>query len=176
MNETYKSETAKYRHLTVPYCVGNGVDLGSGGDPVVPHAISVDLPEAEYAYYNSNQPHRGHLNFRGDARIMPFKDGTLDWVYSSHLLEDFLDWNPILDQWGAAIKRGGHLIILVPDRVKWNEAISRGQPPNCQHQHESHVGELTRYMLPRMFRTIMDCMAKPEDPEDYTIIYVGQKL
>lgn len=174
--EPYMSETAKHRGVTIQFCVGNGVDIGSGGDPVVPNAISIDLPEAEYKYYNSNQPHRGNLNFRCDGRLLPFKDETLDWVYSSHLLEDFLDWWPILTEWTRVLKRGGHLIILVPDKTKWNEAIQRGQPPNCQHQHESHVGELSKYAKKLGLQIVMDQMASTTDPLDYSIVFVGKKI
>ena len=178
---TYPSETAKYRHLTTKYCVGNGIDIGSGGDPVVPHAISIDLPDKEYNYYNSNQPPRGIIHYQGYAEKLPFKDNTLDFVYSSHLLEDFLDWDDILAEWLRVLKPGGHLIILVPDKKLWNVAIQKGQPPNCSHKHESYAGELTKIVTNNWFnlaatvRVIEDRLTDCWEG-DYSILFVGVKL
>lgn len=167
------SETAKNRVHTVKYCVGNGCDVASGGDPVVPHAISMDLPAEEYARYNSGQPHRGTLNWRGDARALPFRDGTLDWLYSSHLLEDFFYWGPLLNEWDRVLRQGGHLIILLPDKERWAAAITRGQPPNCAHKHESYAGELSTYLKHKY--DILEDRLVDSSPEDYTILFVGRK-
>lgn len=139
------TESAKYRHLTVPYCKGNGVDIGCGSDTVVPWAIAMDLPADQYAKYHSGLTPDRVIQFGGDARDLPFKDKTLDWVYSSHLLEDFLDWEPVLSEWTRVLKPGGRLIIIIPDKALFKAAVDRGQPPNCAHQHEGYVGELTDY-------------------------------
>ena len=37
----YNSETSAVRDLLAPYCAGDGLDLGYGGDPIVPHAIAL---------------------------------------------------------------------------------------------------------------------------------------
>ena len=168
------SETAKYRHLTVPYCVGNGVDLGSQGNPVVPWAISVDLPESEFSTYNAGNHPEHSVHWRGDALKLPFKDGTLDFVYSSHLLEDFADWTPALTEWIRVLKKGGKLIILMPDRERWAEALRRGQPPNCAHRKEGEVGALTAATR-RAVRVIEDRLTNLT-PEDYSILFVGERL
>ncbi len=169
------SETSKYRHLTVPYCVGNGVDIGSQGDPVVPWAVSLDLPPIEYTRYSKGTA-GGNITWKGHAMSLPFKDGVCDFVYSSHLLEDFADWNPILHEWARVLKPGGYLIILVPDKTRWNYAITQGQPPNCEHRHESFVGELTSYIRPFNEFTIITDRFTNTTATDYTIIFVAQKL
>lgn len=170
------SETAKYRHLTTEHCRGNGVDIGSGGDPVVPWAINFDLPNDEFDRYHSGHPPRKPIQYGGDAKNLPFKDGTLDFVYSSHLLEDFFDWDPVLREWMRVLKPGGKLVILVPDKKLWNDAIARGQPPNCAHTHESYPGEISKYVgrLGRM-RVIRDSLTECF-PNDYSILFVGVKL
>lgn len=168
------SETAKYRHLTVPYCNGNGVDLGSGGNPVVPWAISVDLPGEQYATYNAGNLPEHSVHWRGDALNLPFKDGVLDFVYSSHLLEDFADWMPALREWTRVLKRGGKLVVLLPDKHRWAEALRRGQPPNCAHRKEGEVGALTRETK-GIVRPIEDRLTDLT-PEDYSILFVGEKL
>jgi ubiquinone/menaquinone biosynthesis C-methylase UbiE len=112
------SETAKHRHLVLDYCHGNGVDLGSAGDSVVPWAIQVDLPDGAYHAYNPARSDDG-IQWRGSATDLPFKDAVLDFVHSSHLIEDFVDWEPVLKEWCRVLKPGGYLIIAVPDHARF---------------------------------------------------------
>ena len=90
------SETGKYRHLTSPHCLladgspGCGVDIASQGSVVVPWAISFDLPQDEFDYYNDHHAPKGPIHLRGHADKLPFESGSLDFVYASHILEDFL--------------------------------------------------------------------------------------
>jgi len=163
------SETSKFRHLTAPYCQANGVDIGSGGDPVVPHAIAVDLPSPYTSVGDSP------IHYRGDGLNLPFKDGTLGWVYASHLLEDFADWWPALTEWTRVLESGGHLVILIPDRERWSAALARGQPPNLAHKHEGHVGELSTYCEKLGLEPVIDNYAAPDDPNEYTLIFVARK-
>lgn len=163
------SETSKWRHVTAPYCVGNGIDIGSGGDPVVPWAIQVDLPETEFDRYNNGQ--KAIIHWRGDCRKLPFGEATLDFVYSSHLIEDF-DANgqrELLRYWAWMLKSGGHLVILAPEATRWTAAVAAGQPPNCAHRHELAVGEI-RAMVPELF------VVRDEIPgDDYSLLFVGRK-
>lgn len=168
------SETNKYKHLTQQYCSGNVIDIGSQGWPVVDSAIQIELPPGDYATYTSGKVLDGPA-WRGDGRNLPFKDNTVDTLYSSHLLEDFNPWNPVLKEWIRVLKPGGHLIILVPDEALWNRAVANGQPPNCAHQHCGTVGELTREVLRiHPFDVIRDSLTN-EFPGDYTILFVGKK-
>ena len=164
-----QSETSRHRHLAAPYCVGNGVDIGSGGDPVVPHAIQVDLLQP-YTKVGDET-----IQWHGDALDLPFKDGTCDWAFSSHLLEDFADWNPPLREWTRVLKPGGHLVILLPDRERWAAALMRGQPPNLAHQHEGSPGELSTYCDVLGLEPIVDGLIHPDDPNEYSLMFVGRK-
>jgi SAM-dependent methyltransferase len=177
MSEAHEhSETAKYRHLTVPYCNGNGVDIGSGGDPIVPWAISMDLPRKEFETYHSGHDPRHAIHYGGDAKNLPFKDHTLDFLYSSHLLEDFLDWDPVLAEWARVLKPGGFIIILVPDKDLWKAALDRGQPPNCAHTHESRQGELSEHFRRLgIVEPVIDSLTNQFNG-DYTVMFVGRKL
>ena len=165
------SETSKHRHLVINYCSGNGVDLGSSGDPVVPHAIQVDLPPAIYRDYNQTRP-EAVIQWRGSALDLPFKDRTLDFVHASHLIEDFADWTPVLAEWVRVLKPGGYLIIAVPDHGRFRAAVAGGQGDNLSHKHESYVGELTT-ALPQCI-PIRDAFAT-DSPTDYSILYIGRK-
>lgn len=170
------SETGRYRHLTVEHCQGNGVDVGSQGDPVVPWAIQVELPHEEYMHYTSNTGMEVRGAWRGDGRKLPFQDRTLDFVYSSHLLEDFEDWTPALRDWLRVLKQGGKLVILMPDNALWNQAIANGQPPNCAHKHCGSVGELTTAIQNLAKVRVIEDRLTNLHPGDYTILFIAEKL
>lgn len=179
-NETFPSETSKYRHITTPFCVGNGIDIASGGDAVVPWAISIELEDEKYNYYNSNQKPRGPLHYRDNNAIfdLPFKSNTLDFVYSSHLIEDFSQevWPKMLGEWVRCLKPGGNLIILVPEVKRWNYAVNvLGQCPNCSHHApEPSVGDLTKVFTKLGLQTVCDKLTNCH-PNDYSILGVAKK-
>jgi ubiquinone/menaquinone biosynthesis C-methylase UbiE len=90
-----------------------GLDLGYAGDPITPWSITLDLPTPYQ--HSGNHPQ----NLSGDAcSLYWFKDGVLDYVYSSHLVEDFtyLQLPSILRDWLRVIKIGGFLVTLACDQ------------------------------------------------------------
>lgn len=171
------SESAKYRHLTVPYLTGFGVDVASQGDAVTPTCASFDLPIDEFLVYSNGDPPKGHIHFHGHADKLPFEDKSLDWLYSSHLLEDFYDWLPVLSEWDRVVRVGGRIIILLPDKVLWNKALELGQLPNCSHRHESYPGELTEVFTKHFghYRILEDRLTAVV-PSDYSILFVAERI
>lgn len=171
---SWKSETSKYRDITVPWLIGSGCDIGCGNDPVLPRAICVDTDRESWDRYTSGEPYPENIHLPTGALSLPFKDASLDWVYSSHLLEDFEDWTPLLREWSRVIKPGGVMVILMPDRWLWKAAVEAGQPPNCAHRHEAIEGELTFHGLTVGLEPLIDQRTKLF-PGDYSILYVGRK-
>lgn len=144
------SETSRCRAALAPYCTGDGIDIGYGGDPIVSHAICMDLPEA-YAKYLQ---HPQHLH--GDAADLRwFRDSCLDFVYSSHVLEDFVDTRSVLEEWLRVLKPAGNLVLYLPDEQVYR-AYCRAQnkPPNPHHVHE-HFG----------LNQVKDCLCPRKDIE-----------
>jgi predicted SAM-dependent methyltransferase len=124
------SETNKCRDRLVRYCHGYGLDVGYGGDPIAPSAITVDLP---VPYTNvGNHP----LNLGGDARnLYWFDDNVLDYLFSSHLLEDFEDTEGVLREWIRVLRVGGYLILFCPDEQVYREHCRRtGWEYNSAHK------------------------------------------
>lgn len=137
------SETAKHRKLLEVFCTGNGLDLGSAGDPIVPTAIQVERVDNYCPFFDHKYPPQ----LRGDAtKLEWFKDGVLDYVFSSHLIEDFTadEQRVICKEWARVVKPGGHIVILAPEQGRWREAVRKGQPPNNAHQHEPFLGWFTQ--------------------------------
>ncbi|MFO0959085.1 MAG: methyltransferase domain-containing protein [Isosphaeraceae bacterium] len=127
----WPSETSKCRDRLAPFCTGYGVDLGPGGDPIVPHAIRVDLPQP-YSHVGSLPVQLG-----GAAEnLYWFRDGVLDFVFSSHLLEDYGDTESVLREWLRVLKPGGKLILFCPDeQIYRRHCDATGQPYNVHHVH-----------------------------------------
>jgi len=127
------SETSRCRMSLSDYCQGNGLDLGPGGDPILPSAVRVDLPEP-YTQVG-NLP----VQLGGDAQdLCWFKDNCLDYVYSSHLLEDFKDTEKVLREWIRVLKIGGKLIIYCPDEQRYRTHCAKsGQDYNFNHFHDT---------------------------------------
>ena len=130
---TYRSETSKCRHRLGPFCSGYGLDLGPGGDPINETAVRVDLPEP----YGLAGPFRVQLG--GDATSLTwFKDSTLDYVFSSHLLEDFTDTSKILIEWFRVLKIGGRLVLFCPDEQVYRTHCALVELlPNSNHKLEN---------------------------------------
>jgi predicted SAM-dependent methyltransferase len=111
-----RSETSRHRTLLAPHCSGYGLDIGFGGDPITPGAIRMDLP-SPYTRVG-----RAPVQLGGDCRALShWCDGVLDYVYSSHVLEDFPENETaaILREWTRVLKPGGRLILLLPDQQRY---------------------------------------------------------
>jgi len=125
------SETSRCRESLQKWCQGNGLDLGHGGDPIRPAAVTVDLPHP----YSRVGHHP--TNLEGDATSLYwFADGVLDYVYSSHLLEDFRNTRYVLLEWLRVLKPGGHLVLYCPDEKRFRRHCAEtGQETNMAHKH-----------------------------------------
>ena len=145
----WQSETSKCRARLAPYCTGCGVDLGPGGDPITPHAIRVDLPQP-YSHVGTLP-----VQLSGKAESLYwFRDGVLDFVYSSHLLEDYPDTEAVLREWLRVLKPLGNLIIFCPDeQVYRKHCDATGQPYNTHHVHGDFSLDFVKRILDRIGQT-----------------------
>ncbi len=127
----YASETSKHRDVVAAYCTGYGLDIGFGGDPVTPASVRVDMRQP-YAHTGAAPVQLG-----GDCRdLYWFQNDALDYVYSSHVLEDFSEseTEPVMREWTRVIRPSGSLILLLPDQARYVEHCKNtGQPHNFQH-------------------------------------------
>lgn len=125
------------------YFVGNGLDVGAGGDglakyrslfPLMQSCDEWDLPQ-------------------GDATTLARLVGNniFDFVHSSHCLEHLADPVAALTNWLRVVKPGGHIVVLIPE---WSMYEHRNWPStfNSDHKHAffAGVGDPSPYsiMLP----------------------------
>jgi len=125
-------ETSLIREIAAPYCKGKGVDLGCGGDKVTPDTWGFDMP-SPYTHVGDDI-----IELKGDARKLPFNDGVLDYIFSSHLLEDFPNTKEVIIEWLRVIKLGGVLVLYLPDeQVYKKHCRETGQSYNGAHSIEN---------------------------------------
>ena len=165
-----KSETRLCRRRLGKYCLGNGVDLGFGGDPIVETAVTVDLCRP-YARYSERK-----ANLAGDARdLYWFKDNVLDYVYSSHLLEDFTNTEEVLREWIRVLKPGGNLVLYCPDeRLYRKHCSAQGKQPNVHHKIADFSLEYVQKVLDNIGQT--ETVYSNPHVEDYSFEIVAVKI
>lgn len=139
------SESAKYRHIVAPYCAGVGVDIGTQGAPIVPWCISFDLPCDAFVKYCGTNPPKGPIHLRGYAQSLPFEPKSLDWACSIHAIEDFelAEWPAIIGEMIRCVKQGGYVIVIVPDKMLWQQHLALGGIANANHKHEHEPGDFS---------------------------------
>jgi predicted SAM-dependent methyltransferase/ketosteroid isomerase-like protein len=169
-----KSETSKARPRLSKFCRGNGIDLGYGGDPIVPSAITLDLPDPYTKLGDHPQ------NLAGDARdLYWFKDSVLDYVYSSHLLEDFSpqETAAVIREWLRVIKVGGILVLYGPDEQSYRAYCrKKGQVPNPGHKIDHFGLRYVKKLLEHNFRGQYSILHEIELIDDYCFDLVVEKL
>ena len=109
----HPSETSKVRKWVLPYCIGKGCDIGFGGDKVLKsNCDGIDFPQP-YAYAGKDKVDIG-CDVIKDS--IPVPDNTYDYVYTSHLIEDFANTIDALQKFIRILKYGGNLILVFPDQ------------------------------------------------------------
>ena len=167
----YQSETSKHRDAAAPYCQGYGLDIGFGGDPVVESAIRMDLPRP-YA-----EAGVAPVQLGGDCRdLYWFQDGALDYVFSSHVLEDFpeAETAAVMAEWARVLRPGGRLILLLPDQQRYLAYCEQsGAGPNLHHS----IAHFSLDYVRKVASHLAGLEVEAEHPElgDYSFLVVFRK-
>ncbi|HEX4385067.1 MAG TPA: class I SAM-dependent methyltransferase [Myxococcales bacterium] len=93
-----------------PKLTGRGIEIGAHGNPI---------PGIEPFYVDRFREFAGAkcpAHVLSDGAALPFRDSSLDYVASSHLLEHLPDPAGAIVEWYRAVKPGGIIYIVVPDR------------------------------------------------------------
>lgn len=116
--ETAKAKGRRIREgFFDKYFQGSGIDIGYGGDLVVPNCRGWDVED-------------------GDAHeLATVADGTYDFAYSSHVLEHLESPARALRNWWRVVKPGGHLILYVPERDIFERKRTLPSDISLDHKH-----------------------------------------
>lgn len=93
-----------------PRLSGRGIEIGAHGHPI---------PGIQPFYVDRFREFAGEkcpAHVLSDGAVLPFRDSSLDYVASSHLLEHLADPAGAIVEWYRAVKPGGILYLVVPDR------------------------------------------------------------
>jgi ADP-heptose:LPS heptosyltransferase/glycosyltransferase involved in cell wall biosynthesis len=152
-------ETSKIRERVLPYLNGKGADLGCGRDPITPDCYAVD---------DDPWPEVTH---QCDIRKLPLKDAELDWVYSSHALEDLYDTEGALAEWLRVLKPGGIIGLYVPHP----ELYAKTGMANEEHVHNGFTPEELSALLGSMNCVVLGAYVH-DDPGCYSTLVIARKM
>lgn len=135
------NEAAKCRYDVIPYFGNANLDLGCGPWKVWPNFVGVD---------NGLDTELFKIEMRPDVvvgtceRLPIFASGSIDCVFSSHLLEHLVDYKSALAEWWRLVKPGGHLVLYLPHADLYPNI---GQPgANPDHKHDFRPEDIVAAM------------------------------
>lgn len=125
------SESMKIVWELVPYTNGRGLDLGCGPSKAFPHFIGVDNNKDEALF--GIRAKEADIIVPTCERLDMFASDSMDFVFSSHLLEHIKDHKAALREWWRVIKVGGHLVIYLPHKALYPNIGTEGANPDHVH-------------------------------------------
>ena len=108
-----------------------GIDVGCGTSRVDDMIVSVDR-QADYKY--------AHAQLVWDCENLDlFADGKLDFIFSSHCLEDFENIDRVFFNWWRKLRTNGLMLLLLPDMQGGRyPTVEQGGNPS----HRTNTGKL----------------------------------
>jgi predicted SAM-dependent methyltransferase len=123
-------EAGKVKYEIVQYTRGKGIDLGCGPKKAYPHFIGVDSCKDTELFGIEMKPDV----VCKDASDLDFiEEQSLDFIFSSHLLEHIEDHRAALTNWWSKIKPGGHLVLYLPHADLYPRVGTDGCNPDHKH-------------------------------------------
>lgn len=139
----YRIHTGFYER----YMHGQGIELGAQGYVdhkvigVVPKAIPVNLDLPNY-----------------DGVNLPLNPNSIDFVFSSHVLEHIEDWQEVIQEWHRVVKVGGYIIIIVPHQYLYEKKRRLPSLYNTDHKRFYTPGdllaEIESSLIPNSYRVM----------------------
>ena len=159
------NEVAKVKWDIVEYTAGRGLDLGCGLFKTFPHFIGVDN-----GHHWGNQGVDVMVDTCEDLSI--FADNSMDFVFSSHLLEHITDYEAALKEWWRVIKTDGYLILYLPHKEYYPNIGEAGANPD--HKHDFVPVDIINAMV-KISGWSMRVNENRNDGNEYSFFQVFQK-
>jgi ubiquinone/menaquinone biosynthesis C-methylase UbiE len=168
----HPSETSKVREMVLPFCIGRGCDIGFGGDKVMKvNCDGIDYPQP-YAFAGKDKVDIACDVIKGD---IPVADNTYDYVYSSHLIEDFADTADALKKFIRILRPGGNLILVFPDQPQYEMYCKEiNLPMNPYHVHADMGYDYMKRQLDALPGIQYKELFKSNCAIDYNVVMVLQ--
>lgn len=172
IQDIYTSETSKVRHLVADYCMGHGCDIGFGGDKIKKiDCVGIDYAKP-YAYTGKDK-----VDVACDVmnEAIPLPDNTFDYVYTSHLIEDFVDTKTALMGFIRILKSDGNLVLVFPDQKLYEQYCEQtGQPVNTHHIHKEMGYDFMLQQMDKITNISYEVLYASNCEIDYNVVIVAK--
>jgi SAM-dependent methyltransferase len=101
------------RELIGRFCVGRGIEIGPGKNPMCDRSRTILLDR-----FTDNRDGNPRPDIVADAARIPIRDGALDFLLSSHMLEHHQDTLRTLYEWKRILKPGGIMFLVLPHHAR----------------------------------------------------------
>lgn len=129
------------------FCKGEGLDIGCGNDVVIKGCYGWDLAHGDAQY------------------LATIEDESLDYVYSSHCLEHMVDVRVALKNWFRVLRKGGYLLLYIPERDLYEKRKRLPSRFNPHHRHMFKLGQSDEFDTLDIIEEIKESL------DGYEIIY-----
>ena len=125
------------------YLVGKGIDVGCGSNRFSDNVLAIDqqgdkrFSAADIVHDCKDLEIKEPLEFKG--HVYSFQDNELDFIFSSHCLEDFENIPDVFMAWWKKIKPNGLMILLLPDME--GGRYPKVGAPTGNPSHKTNVGK-----------------------------------
>lgn len=120
----------------------NGIEVGASTE----NSFGLEKTEGAYASVDFETTQGGKwqgaafepvkVNIVANGDDLPFKDNSLDYVLSSHVIEHFFDPIKAIKEWLRVIRSGGYIFIIAPHKERTFDCNRKITPlDELTHRH-----------------------------------------
>lgn len=108
----------------------HGIEIGASTQNSfgLKRSINVDFSDEQGGLWQDKACAPAVVNIVALGDDLPFKDGTLDYVLSSHVIEHFFDPVKALREWHRVIRPGGFIFIIAPHKDRTFDKVREVTP------------------------------------------------
>jgi SAM-dependent methyltransferase len=155
------------RAMLYAHCKGDGIEIGPGPKPqILPSAdtrvkyVEQATPDRWHQLYGKDtkvpvDPELWKLYVVGNADKVPAEPGSLDFIFSSHVVEHLADPLGHLAYWCSLLRPGGVVAAVIPDKGGCKDYVfqlSTMEELDTEHQRNAMVPTLAHYERWAKFR------------------------
>ncbi len=158
-------ESRKIKYLLPKYTRGRGLEIGCGMEKAFPHFIGLD---------NGHHFGQGAADLICNADDLSlFADRSVDFVFSSHVLEHMESVGETLNEWGRVIRPGGYLCLYVPSANLYPKCGEYGANPD--HKHDFYPGDIEKELNTSAYSWMIVESEERGEGDEYSLFIVAQK-
>ena len=168
-DQPYQPESKKIVWEVAPYLRGFGLDIGAGSFKVLPQVVSVDNGFDNVMF---GIPFKADVTVKSAEDLTVFGSQTMDFVYSSHLLEHLEKPEKALKEWWRILRPKGVMVLYLPHEDLYPKVGEPGANPD--HKHNLNEQKVIDWMRD-IGRWDLERCEKRSDDDEYSFLMVFRK-